>query len=149
MSDHNDDDEKPYEVGYGKPPKNTRYKPGESGNPNGKPIGAKTIASHLREQLDGKVSYTDKHGRKCQTTRRKAIIMGAVNDALKSSLPDKLKFLNFVNENAPDLFLDKRELSLEVHYVYSDDPRALKPPPAGTKMIDGHIMGEPKKRRPK
>lgn len=31
-----------YEVGYGKPPKETRFKRGQSGNPNGRPKGAKT-----------------------------------------------------------------------------------------------------------
>ena len=30
------------EVGYGRPPKATRFKPGQSGNPNGRPKGAKT-----------------------------------------------------------------------------------------------------------
>lgn len=30
-----------YEVGYGKPPKATRFKPGQSGNPKGRPKGAK------------------------------------------------------------------------------------------------------------
>ena len=30
-------DESEYEVGYGKPPKNTRFKKGQSGNPKGRP----------------------------------------------------------------------------------------------------------------
>ena len=30
-----------YEIGYGKPPKETRFKPGQSGNPRGRPKGAK------------------------------------------------------------------------------------------------------------
>ena len=30
----------PYEVGYGKPPKATRFKPGKSGNPGGRPKGS-------------------------------------------------------------------------------------------------------------
>lgn len=30
-----------YEVGYGKPPKHTQYKPGQSGNPDGRPKGSK------------------------------------------------------------------------------------------------------------
>lgn len=29
-----------YEVGYGKPPKSTRFKKGQSGNPGGRPRGA-------------------------------------------------------------------------------------------------------------
>ena len=31
-----------YEVGYGKPPVHSRFKPGESGNPRGRPKGAKS-----------------------------------------------------------------------------------------------------------
>ena len=30
-----------YEVGYGKPPAKNRFKPGQSGNPKGRPRGAK------------------------------------------------------------------------------------------------------------
>ena len=33
--------DQPYDVGYGKPPAETRFKPGQSGNPNGRPRGSK------------------------------------------------------------------------------------------------------------
>jgi hypothetical protein len=31
------DNERDYEVGYGKPPRHTRFKSGQSGNPRGRP----------------------------------------------------------------------------------------------------------------
>ncbi len=31
----------PYEIGYGRPPKETRFQPGQSGNPRGRPKGAR------------------------------------------------------------------------------------------------------------
>jgi hypothetical protein len=34
-------DSQPYNVGYRRPPKGTRFQPGQSGNPNGRPKGAK------------------------------------------------------------------------------------------------------------
>ncbi|UYV38371.1 DUF5681 domain-containing protein [Rhodobacteraceae bacterium D3-12] len=39
-----------YEVGYGKPPKATRFKPGRSGNPKGRPRGAKNKRPGMHEE---------------------------------------------------------------------------------------------------
>lgn len=39
-----------YDVGYGKPPKATRFKPGQSGNPKGRPKGAKNKRPGLHEE---------------------------------------------------------------------------------------------------
>ena len=40
-----------YEVGYGRPPKNTRFKKGASGNPKGRPKGTKNLKTDLAEEL--------------------------------------------------------------------------------------------------
>jgi hypothetical protein len=45
------DSEGDYEVGYGKPPRETRFAKGQSGNPRGRPSGAKNFATLLREAL--------------------------------------------------------------------------------------------------
>ncbi|WP_137702227.1 DUF5681 domain-containing protein [Marimonas lutisalis] len=39
-----------YEIGYGKPPKSSRFKPGQSGNPRGRPKGAKNKRPGLHEE---------------------------------------------------------------------------------------------------
>lgn len=39
-----------YDVGYGKPPEHTRFKPGQSGNPKGRPKGAKNKRPGLHEE---------------------------------------------------------------------------------------------------
>src|SRR5215204_603382 len=38
-----------YEVGYGKPPAETRFKPGESGNPRGGPKGSRNRSPYPRQ----------------------------------------------------------------------------------------------------
>ena len=40
-----------YEVGYGKPPRHTRFRPGRSGNPAGRPKGPQTLPADLRAEL--------------------------------------------------------------------------------------------------
>lgn len=44
-----------YEVGYRKPPKNTRWKKGQSGNPNGRPKKARGLKTDLRAELVSKM----------------------------------------------------------------------------------------------
>src|SRR5439155_1781990 len=45
------DDERDYEVGYGKPPRHTRFGLGRSGNPRGRPGGSKKLSTLLSEAL--------------------------------------------------------------------------------------------------
>lgn len=48
-------DKRDYEVGYGKPPKASRFRPGQSGNPKGRPKGARGVKALLREVLTSPV----------------------------------------------------------------------------------------------
>jgi hypothetical protein len=48
-----------YEVGYGRPPQTSRFKPGQSGNPKGRPRGAKNLSTLAREKLQTKVSVRE------------------------------------------------------------------------------------------
>jgi len=40
-----------YEVGYGRPPKSTRFQPGRSGNPKGRPRQQETFGASLQRAL--------------------------------------------------------------------------------------------------
>ncbi len=44
-----------YEVGYGKPPRHTRFKKGCSGHPEGRPKGTPNVRSAIRRAADEKV----------------------------------------------------------------------------------------------
>jgi len=48
-----------YEVGYGRPPKHSRFKKGKSGNPNGRPKGTKNLRTDLIEELGEKISVRE------------------------------------------------------------------------------------------
>ncbi|MGC1890316.1 MAG: DUF5681 domain-containing protein [Stellaceae bacterium] len=72
------DSEGDYEVGYGKPPSETRFAKGQSGNPRGRPSGAKNFATLLREALNEPVIITENGGRR-KVSKRQAIITQLVN----------------------------------------------------------------------
>ncbi|MEQ6248951.1 DUF5681 domain-containing protein [Sulfitobacter sp. HNIBRBA3233] len=48
-------DEPEYEVGYGKPPTASRFQKGKSGNPKGRPKGAKGLIASLNRELEAKI----------------------------------------------------------------------------------------------
>jgi hypothetical protein len=78
------DNEGDYEVGYGKPPRDTRFKRGQSGNPRGRPPGAKNLSSLLNEALNELVVVTENGGRK-RISKRQAAFKQLVNDAAKGN----------------------------------------------------------------
>ena len=71
-----------YGTGYAKPPKEYRFRPGQSGNLQGRPKGSKNTATLLREILDRKIEV-----RSGNTTRkisvREAILTRFTESALK------------------------------------------------------------------
>jgi hypothetical protein len=72
-----------YEVGYGKPPRHTRFKKGQSGNPRGRPSGSKNLATVLSEALNELVIVAENGGRR-KITKRQAIITQLVNQSAKA-----------------------------------------------------------------
>jgi hypothetical protein len=72
------DDEGDHEVGYGKPPRHSQFVKGQSGNPRGRPPGAKNLKTLLSEALNACVIVSDNGGRR-KITKREAIITQLVN----------------------------------------------------------------------
>src|SRR5215471_3804690 len=67
-------------VGYGKPPEATRFRPGRSGNPNGRPKGARNSSILLNQALDKKVTVKE-GGRQRTITKREAAFTQLANKA--------------------------------------------------------------------
>jgi hypothetical protein len=86
-----------YEVGYGKPPRHTRFVKGQSGNPRGKPPGAKNFTTLLNEALSEQVSVTD-NGRRRKISKRQAIIVQLVNRSATADLRAIKILLDIVRE---------------------------------------------------
>ena len=73
------------EVGYGKPPRRTQFKKGQSGNPKGRPQGQTNLASVLEKALREKVMITENGQRKC-ITKLEAAVKQLVNLATSGDL---------------------------------------------------------------
>jgi hypothetical protein len=75
----------PFEVGFRRPPRSTRFKPGQSGNPNGRPRGAKNFAIAIGQELDSRVTVTE-NGRRRRISKREVIAKHLVNKAASGDL---------------------------------------------------------------
>lgn len=69
-------------VGYKNPPKHRQFKKGASGNPKGRPKGAKGIKTLLAKELGSKITIGS-DGQKRRVRRSEALVKGLVNDALR------------------------------------------------------------------
>jgi Family of unknown function (DUF5681) len=73
-----------YEVGYAKPPKSGQFKPGTSGNPKGRPKGAKNFKTLLNRALSEQVEVNE-GGRRKRVSKRELMAIAFVNRAIKGS----------------------------------------------------------------
>jgi hypothetical protein len=84
-----------YEIGYGKPPRNGRFKPGVSGNPKGRPKRGPLVAEEIISRvLNAPMTYHDR-GRAKIATRQELVIKQLVDRAVAGdplAAEDVLKF---------------------------------------------------------
>jgi len=110
-------------VGYRCPPRGTRFKPGQSGNPRGRPKGSKSLDQVLRAALDRRVPDPRRGGR--HTVRMiELIVEGLVMSAARRDPRAVRLLLALIDRYAPN---DAPKLD-------SEEVRA-----ADRKMLDDYI----------
>jgi hypothetical protein len=67
-------DRSPYDVGYGKPPVHSRFKPGQSGNPAGRRKGTRNLATDVRAMLELSVLLKEGGGTRKISTQEAALM---------------------------------------------------------------------------
>jgi hypothetical protein len=92
------DDKGHYEVGYGKPPRRTRFTKGQSGNPRGRVRGGKNLKTLLDETLNEPVIVAENGGRR-KISKLRAIIKQVVNQSAKGDWRVAKMLLDFIREN--------------------------------------------------
>ena len=96
----NEDD---YEVGYGCPPKHSRFQKGTSGNGKGRPKGSRNFQTLLQQELDAQV-VVNEQGRKRHISKRQVMVKQLVNKAAQGDL----RALLVVNQLLPPEDLRKQ-----------------------------------------
>jgi len=91
------DKELDYEVGYGRPPRQTRFEPGRSGNPRGRPNRSKNLATLLSEALREPAIVTE-NGRRRKVSKRQAVIKQLVNRSARGDLKAMQMLLGTMQE---------------------------------------------------
>jgi Family of unknown function (DUF5681) len=89
-----DDPSKPgddYKVGYRHPPRATRFRKGTSGNPRGRPKGARNLATVVASALDERVVVVE-NGRRKRITKLELVVKHLVNGAASGD-PRSLRLL--------------------------------------------------------
>lgn len=78
---HKDDEP----VGYGRPPRKHQFKPGQSGNPSGRPKRSLNLKTDLQAELRSRIKLTE-NGRQISLTRQQLILKQLVTKAAKGDV---------------------------------------------------------------
>ncbi|RIV83144.1 DUF5681 domain-containing protein [Aurantiacibacter zhengii] len=90
-----------YKVGYRKPPVATRFKPGKSGNPKGRPKAAKGLSTIVRDTLTQKVSVRTANGEK-RISRIEAALHKTIELAMKGNPRALAQLIKLYADAVPD-----------------------------------------------
>jgi hypothetical protein len=103
-----------YHVGKGRPPQATRWKPGQSGNPRGRPRGSKNLSTMLMEELNEKVKI-QRNGGTQSVTKRQVIVKRLVNNAVNGDWKATNLVLDHDREPSPDFSATKKTFEERVN----------------------------------
>lgn len=135
------DDE--YEVGYKKPPKGSQFKKGRSGNPKGRPKGAKNTLS-LAEKIFNETISIRESGDEKEVTKIEGTLMRLIQKALEGDIKAADKVIKLSKE------IDKRHDKYEditdyIHRRILDSLKRARSNPDVLAMLEGlndHKQGD-------
>jgi len=111
-----------YQVGYGKPPKDHQFRPGQSGYPKGRAQGTKNLKTDLAEELQETILVRER-GRPLQVSKQRAIVKRLVEKTLNGDARAASNLLNLIRvlglegaaaEAEPPLSADESEVLAEL-----------------------------------
>lgn len=101
-----------YPVGYGKPPKETQFKKGQSGNPQGRPKGTPNVATILTKALSQRVAITE-NGVRRSVSKLEVVLLQQVNKAAAGDLRSTQLILGYIQAILPPTEAETPEAALD------------------------------------
>jgi hypothetical protein len=101
-----------YKVGYRKPPVHTRFKPGQSGNPRGRPKQARGLKTLSREILTQKVAVRTANGEK-KIAKIEVVLQKTIELAMKGNARALGEVMKLYAAAVPDTSVDAAETAPE------------------------------------
>jgi hypothetical protein len=111
---------KRHKIGYRNPPHHTRFKKGLSGNPKGRPKGARSLGGMLSHIIRQKIAVTE-NGRTRRIPALEVMLRRLANDAMRSE-PNALKLLL----SLVDRYVDPSEPAADLNTILAEDQAILK-----------------------
>ena len=82
-------------AGYKNPPKHTQFKPGQSGNPKGRPKGTKNLRTDLSEELAEKIIVTE-GGQQLVISKQRAMLKSLMAKSIKGETAAARALINLI-----------------------------------------------------
>lgn len=122
--------------GYKRPPRTTQFKTGRSGNPKGRPKGARNLKSELNDEL-GEIISVKEQGRSKTITKQRALIKSLMAQAVQGDTRAANTLINMMfrllrpelEEEMP-AELSKEDQAILDTFVVRRAPPATPPVPA-------------------
>jgi hypothetical protein len=148
MSDQKSSRPANYIVGYRRPPKETQFRAGKSGNPRGRPKGTRPVGAVLQDIIQQRVTVTES-GKTRRIPALEVMLRRLVNDAMRGDQRAIKLLLLLV-----DRYSDSPGTAPQLHHLLAEDeailtqylrdlqePAGLVPDPPSTPDGDGHDAG--------
>jgi hypothetical protein len=113
-------------IGPGSPPRATRFKPGQSGNPAGRPRKERSLVKLVQAELDAEMQLKE-NGEQLRLTKREAVAKRIVHDALLGDARAIAALIKLDALGAGESGPDHAQISLEALVAFLERNRSSTP----------------------